>query len=118
MPQFTPGELSEARRAIASALGKSEKALMKLKDGMPQYGITIRGIEAYRISISLIDKCGVHYSAEELGRAEKRLAETVLRVEKVMSKFAPGTSQHTLAVRRIAAFNIAAELIRSELKGG
>ena len=119
MERFTEYELAEAERAIASALGKSEKVLTKLRPGTPQHGLTERGIEAYRIAFSLIEQerggTRTLCPKEQLERARETMASFVVRVERVLPKFAPGTSQHTLAMRRIAAFELAGTLIEQTL---
>ena len=54
--EYTREELMEARRSIASTLGKCEKALLKLTPGKSQHTLTARRIEAFRLSIRLIDR--------------------------------------------------------------
>lgn len=56
MDTYTKEELLEARRAIASTLGKCEKALTKLEPGRPQHTLTVRRIRAFQISMDLIDR--------------------------------------------------------------
>lgn len=120
MSGFSEMELNEARRAIESALKKSEKALLKLKPGSWQYSMTAQGISAYKSALELIQ--GV-FKAEN-GRfspknanfeEEKAFFEQMIgRVEAVLPKFAVGTAQHTLAVRRIAAFRVAIGLMEAK----
>ena len=111
-------DLNEAARAISSALMKSEKALLKLKEGSPQYRLTAENIRAFQIALALIQREQggqetLTFGREELTQAQAAYANMIARVEKVLPKFAPGTPQHTLAVRRIRAFEIAACLIHS-----
>lgn len=123
MDNFT---IEEALRSIASTLSKSEKAQLKLKSGTFQHTMTARGIRAYNIAIELLkresetniteDSFEHKYMKEELEEALDAIASSTGRVEKILPKFEPGTSQHTLAVRRIKAFHMAAELIKRELK--
>jgi hypothetical protein len=47
-------DLSEALRAIESTAAKCEKAQTKLREGTPQYTLTKRRIEAFRIASELI----------------------------------------------------------------
>jgi len=113
-------ELSEAARAISSALMKSEKALLKLKEGSPQYRLTAENICAFQIALALIRREqgaqeALTFGREELAQAQAAYMNLIARVEKVLPKFAPGTPQHTLAVRRIRAFEIAEHLIQVEL---
>lgn len=126
MEQYSEFEFSEARRAIESALHKSEKALLKLKQGTFSHTLTLKGIKAYRFALELINEaCKPESSAGEnpQTRTEADMADavqyfesTIARVQKVLPKFAAGSPQHTLAVRRIRAFEIAGTLIRKRLK--
>ena len=53
---YTPEELAEARRAIASTLSKCEKALEKLRPGSSAQTLTVRRIRAFRIALELIGR--------------------------------------------------------------
>jgi len=108
---FTLSDLAQARRAIVSTLAKSEKAVVKLKPGTWQERRTREAITAYRIAITLIDNEPHTYTKDELTSALASIGEAKRRVENVLPKFAPGTAQHTLALRRIAAFSLAEQLI-------
>ena len=57
------------------------------------------------------------YTIEELLEAKRSIASTLSKCEKVILKLQPGKSQHTLTIRRIAAFKIALDLIERELDG-
>lgn len=126
MPDFSESDLSEARRAIKSALHKSEKALLKLKRGTFSHKMTERGIKAYRFALELIDEASEpNDNTDEISltRTEADMLDavqffesTITRVQKVLPKFAEGSPQHTLAVRRIRAFEIAESLIRERLR--
>ena len=118
---FVEDELHEAARAITSALHKSEKAILKLKENLPQFKMTKDSIRAYQIALLLIEydlgaQETLSFSAEELLCAQTAFSSLIARVEKILPKFAPGTPQHTLAVRRIRAFEIAGELINQQLE--
>ncbi|MDV0447033.1 hypothetical protein MsAg5_09050 [Methanosarcinaceae archaeon Ag5] len=56
------------------------------------------------------------YTKEELEEALLAIDSTIGKCEKVQPKLKPGTSQHTLLVRRIKAFQIASALIKKELE--
>lgn len=56
------------------------------------------------------------YTREELEEALRAIASTISKCEKVLPKLKQGTSQHTLLIRRIKAFNIAVSLINKELE--
>ena len=100
---------------------KSEKALLKLREGSPQYRLTAENICAFGIALALIrreegEQDAPAFSKAELSRARASFESARLRVEKVLPKFAAGTPQHTLAVRRIRAFETAEGLIQAELE--
>lgn len=56
-----------------------------------------------------------NYTEEELREALRAIISTISKCEKVQPKLKPGTSQHTLLVRRIKALVISRELIEREL---
>ncbi|MDL2218234.1 hypothetical protein LJC27_06205 [Christensenellaceae bacterium OttesenSCG-928-M15] len=55
------------------------------------------------------------YSKEELQEALRAIVSTIHKCEKAQLKLQPGTSQHTLLVRRIKALRISEVLIEREL---
>ncbi len=120
---FSVEELREAARAIASTRMKSEKAILKLKDGSAQQRLTARGIAAYSLALQLIAReqgdsfDRVAFSTESLNQAMEAFAFAATRVENILPKFTEGTPQHTLAVRRLRAFEIAVALIQREQSG-
>ena len=120
MEVFSKEELSEAARAISSTRMKSEKAMLKLKEGTAQYRLTARGIAAYSLALQLIAREQgdsaeqIVFSNESLNQAIEAFMYASVRVESFLPKFAAGTPQQTLAVRRLRAFAIAQELLRRE----
>ena len=113
---FSEDELHEAARAITSALHKSEKAILHLKENSPQFRLAKESIRAYQIALALIEheqgaREAQSFSAEECVQAQAAFASMIVRVEKILPKFAAGTPQHTLSVRRIRAFEIAGEMM-------
>lgn len=56
-----------------------------------------------------------NYSEEEMKEAIRSIESTISKCEKVLPKLKQGTSQHTLLVRRIKAFQIASSLIKEKL---
>ena len=120
MSAFSEIELREAARAIASTRLKSEKVILKLKESTAQYRLlTARGIAAYSLALALIARelgeAAEHaaFTQDELTHAADAFAFATARVESILPKFAAGTPQHTLAVRRLRAFAIARELIET-----
>ena len=67
MRDYAREELLEARRSIASTLSKCEKALTKLAPGTSQHTLTARRIQAFVLSLDLIDR-----ELEAQGSAEER----------------------------------------------
>jgi len=57
-----------------------------------------------------------NYTREELEEALRAIVSTISKCEKVQPKLKPGTSQHTLLIRRIKALRIASSLITRELE--
>ena len=120
MSLFSEIELREAARVIASMRMKSEKAILKLKENTVQHRLTARGIAGYSLALSLIAReLGetpeqTAFTKEELEQAKEAFAFATERVTGILPKFAAGTPQHTLAVRRLRAFAIAGELLRRE----
>ena len=57
------------------------------------------------------------YTREELAEARRSIDSTLRKCEKALEKLRPGTSPHTLTVRRIRAFRIALALIDREMDG-
>lgn len=55
------------------------------------------------------------YQFEELDNAKNAIHSLISKCDKVLPKLKPGTSQHTLLVRRIAALRIAEDLIQQKL---
>lgn len=123
MADYADTALSEAKRSIASTLGKSEKALAKLKVGTHMHTTTALRIQAYRIAITLIENelaggdamvALAEYSADRVAAAQAALADVLAQVEAMLPKLEAGTAQHTLTVRRIEAFRIAGALLAGQ----
>lgn len=56
MTDFTPTQLSEAHRALASTLAKCEKILAGGKLRGAQHTLTLRRVEALRLALALIER--------------------------------------------------------------
>lgn len=56
MMHYTKEQLEQAHRSIESTLHKCEKALENLKAGTSQWTLTQRRIEAFRLSLALIER--------------------------------------------------------------
>jgi len=57
-----------------------------------------------------------HFTKAELEEALRAITSTLSKCEKVQPKLKPGTSQHTLLIRRIKALQIASALILQALE--
>jgi hypothetical protein len=55
------------------------------------------------------------FAKDELQEALRSITSTISKCEKTLPKLRPGTAQHTLLTRRIAAFHIASVLIAREI---
>ncbi len=121
--EYAPKELEEAIRAFKSSISKCEKVQIKLKDGSPQKKWVGRQLEAFNIAVSLIENSfdekrhmAGKYAEPELINASDTNRLLISQCEKLLTKFEDGTSQKTLAVRRLNAFEIAAAMIKRELE--
>jgi hypothetical protein len=115
MDEFSPEDLSEARRALSSLRSKSEKAAGKLKDGSWQERLTTGIVNASDVALRLIDGGTVSpYDQDALAESHAALKDALRRAEEVIVRFAAGTSQHTLQKNRVAALRIALALIEKE----
>ena len=115
----TADELQEARRPLASLLGKSEKAQQKLASGTWQHTMLRDNIKALRLALALMNKelpDAGNFSRADLQEALRALASVVGRADEAQLKFSPGTSQHTLQRNRLRALRVAEALIRAELR--
>jgi len=56
MENYSHEELAEALRAITSTISKCEKAQEKLREGSPQYTLTVRRVKALKIAVELIER--------------------------------------------------------------
>jgi hypothetical protein len=52
------------------------------------------------------------FTKEDLTAALRAIDSTIRKCEKVLPKLKPGTSSHTLLIRRIKAFRIASSLMK------
>lgn len=121
MNDFTTDELQEARRPIASLISKSEKAQQKLKPGTWQYTMLRDNLKALHIASALMiegtcDRGSL--ARDDLQEGLRAIASMIGRTENAQTKFAPGTSQHTLQRNRLKALRIAEALMQAELDKG
>ncbi|WP_226846786.1 hypothetical protein [Dehalogenimonas etheniformans] len=116
--------MESAQKALFSAIRKSEKVQATLSQKQPprtpQLTMVSQRLKVLRLSSSLIARMPKqditeNYPREDLEEALRTLPLIIRQIEKIQPNFKEGSSQYTLAVRRIKAFNIAIALIEREL---
>ena len=115
---YTPDELQQALRPLASLISKSEKAQQKLALGTWQHTMLQDNLKALHIASALMNKeTGDTDSVtrDDLQEALRAFASMISKTEKAQAKFSQGTSQHTLQRNRLKALRIAEERIKVEL---
>jgi hypothetical protein len=121
MDDFTEIDLEEALRAIASMIGRTEKAKEKSTQGTSQHTLQTNRLKALQIASSLISKgfsgrndkaC---HTKEDLEKALAPIASLLSKSEKAQGKLAPGTWQHTMLGNNIKALHIALQLLTKAL---
>ncbi len=105
---------SQHARPIGSLISKSEKAQQKLTPGTWQHSMLRDNLKALRIASALMNNDATeHFTREEFRDALQAFAAMISRSEAAQSKFAPGTSQHTLLRNRLAALRAAEVLAKA-----
>jgi hypothetical protein len=115
---YTPDELQQALRPLASLISKSEKAQQKLASGTWQHTMLRDNLKALHIASALMNKeTGDTDSVtrDDLQEALRAFASMISKTEKAQAKFSQGTSQYTLQRNRLKALRIAEERIKVEL---
>jgi len=118
MTGFTPDDLQEARRPLASLISKSEKAQQKLVPGTWQHTMLRDNLKALHTASALMNGDTGSFSQEGLREALGALASMIGKTERAQAMFSPGTSQHTLQRNRLKALRVAEALVRAELDEG
>jgi DNA-binding SARP family transcriptional activator len=122
-PAIANGSRSHCHKAdlppLTSLIRKSEKAQQKLTPGTWQHTMLQENLEALRLAERLLNEeagAAPKPTAEELRRACSALSAMIEKTCVSQSKFAPGTSQHTLQRNRLEALRFAETRIKSALK--
>lgn len=105
--------MDAAKRSISSTLHKNEKALESMKAKNPKQWQLDRitgAIAHHRTMLAILE--GQTISREQLEETLSAIPGYIQKIQTILPRFAPGTPQHTLAVRRIAAYELAAEQVR------
>lgn len=114
-------ELAAAEKAIASTLRKNEKVYASLCSKQAsrwQLQMVSDNIENFRTMLALIENALGREPPVEVEAAKREAAAAAIpgyiaQVEKILPKFQPGTSQHTLGIRRIGAYRTASALLKN-----
>jgi hypothetical protein len=119
MADFTPDDPRRAEAPIRSLISKSEKAQEKLAPGSWQHTMLRDNVQALRLASVLLglDAGDVEaFTLPELQQALDAIASMIGRTENVQTKFAPGTSQATLQLNRLAALRVAEAAVSEALE--
>lgn len=117
MDEYTAEEHRDALAPVASLLSKSEKAQQKVAAGTWQHTMLAANIQALRIALSLIGEAGgdtEEPTPEDLDSALRALDSMIERVANTETKFAPGTSQHSLQRNRLKALRVARSAVMAK----
>jgi hypothetical protein len=118
---YTPDEVQEGLRPIASLISKSEKSQQKLVPGTWQHTMLRDNLKALHIASMLINKetdDPDRFTRDDLQEALRALDSMISKTHKAQVKFTLETSQHTLQRNRLKALRIAEALIKVELDKG
>ena len=118
MTDYTPDELQEARRPLASLISKSEKAQQKLAPGTWQHTMLRDNLKSLHIASALMSEETGSFTRDDLQEALGAFASMIGKTEKAQAMFSPGTSQHTLQRNRLKALRVAEALTKVELDRG
>lgn len=118
---YTPDDLQEALRPLASLISKSEKAQQKLAPGTWQHTMLRENLKALHIASALMKKKPDNknsFTQDDLQDALRAMASLISKTRKAQVKFTPGTPQHTLQRNRLKALRTAEARIKMELNKG
>ncbi len=108
-------------RPLVSLIAKSEKALLKLSPGGWQHTTLSQNLNALKIALHLLDGEAQTESVldrDEYLAAQYAFAQMIGKTEHALSKFAAGTSQHSLLQNRLKALQVGEDLVRAMLPEG
>ncbi len=123
MDGFTKTDREEALRAIASMMGRCEKAQEKFAQGTSQHTLQKNRRKALFVASSLIAAelsgggATDAFTKEELTKALAPIASLIRKSEKAREKLAQGTWQHTMLGDNLKALSIASPLLTKALRG-
>ena len=114
----TAAAVQAARGPIASLISKSEKAQRKLAPATWQYKMLQDNLRALRLAEALLDgqtDAAAGLAPDDMRAALRALASMTAKTEPALTKFRPGTAQHSLSRNRLQALRTASALIEAEL---
>ena len=104
-------------RPLLSLAAKSEKALPKLSPGGWQHTMLSQNLHALRLAVRLLDgerlETMTGIDRDDVLAAQDAFAKMIGKTEQALSKFTPGTSQHTLLQNRLEALQCGEDAIRA-----
>jgi hypothetical protein len=126
MNEYSLHDLMESIDAIATAIRRSEQAILSFSPGVSPHTLLNRRVRALQIAGSLLadEADGLQTSDvedDELRNAVAPLTSLLCKSEKALSKLAPKTWQATMLEGQIKAIRIALPLLTQALdhsKGG
>ncbi|MGD9612765.1 MAG: hypothetical protein AB7V22_07660 [Kiritimatiellia bacterium] len=115
---LTVAAVQAARRPIASLIGKSEKAQGKLAPATWQFKMLQDNLRALRLAEALLGgqaDAAAGLAPDDLQATLRALTSMMAKTEPALTKFRPGTAQHSLSRNRLQALRTASALIEAEL---
>ena len=117
MNVYSEDEVRAALAPVASLIGKSEKAMRKLREGTWQNAMLRDNLKALRLADTLMRGAGAaHIHVADFPAALAALDDMLRRSEQAQERFAAGTAQHSLLRNRIRALHIAEAFVAEEMR--
>lgn len=101
---------AEAHAPLLSLISKSEKAQQKVASGSWQHAMLGANLKALHIALALMTEeqdSAARFAPDDLQAALKSLTSMIEKTEVAQTRFAAGTSQHTLLKNRLSALRTA-----------
>lgn len=117
-------KLEIAKKSLESSIRKNEKVYqtmsLKEKPRLGQLKIIAKQIKIHYTMLALVNnelEIDIkEISKEDLEEAKEEIPKLLIKIEKIIIKFKEGSSQYTLAKRRIDSFQLCLILIDNNLK--
>jgi hypothetical protein len=116
----TKDDLDAAFRAIASIIGKTEKAGARFAPGTSQHTLQKNRLLALKIAASLVSRelsktRDETHPTTDFEKARAPLASLISKSEKSRQKLAPGTWQYAMLNDNLKALDLASQLLNKAL---